>query len=115
MTKQNDLYQKIQFLTSVVIIPLSDDCIKIWKYLDIGKVLTVPQGNANFVSREVIKNPFQSRDKILLYYNQRDHTERYSLWFIVLKMDVVNHLNLLHCWKNIYLQAIIKEVLKYVQ
>ena len=44
-----------------------DDYIKLWKYLDIGEGIAVPHGNANFVSREIIKKPFQSRDGNLVF------------------------------------------------
>ena len=55
---------------------------------------TAPHGNVNFVSGEIIKKKHSSQDMKILYLirKQRDHTERYFLWFIVPKMGVVNRL-----------------------
>ena len=81
----------------------SDDCTRFGKYLDIGEGNTVPHGNASFNSVKIIIKPFQSRQENHVAFDKK------------LKMDVVNHLNLLHCWQNMQLQANIKGILKYVQ
>ena len=104
LTNQNDLSQDIQFLIYVVTIPVfSDDCTRFGKYLDIGEGNNVPHGDGSFNSVKIIIKPFQSRQENLVAFDKK------------LKMDVVNHLNLLHCWQNTQLQATIKGVLKYVQ
>ena len=43
--------------------------------------ITVPHGNVNFISGEITKKPFQSRDENLVLFdkNHRDQTERYFL------------------------------------
>ena len=104
LTNQNDLSQDIQFLIYAVTIPVYflmtvPDSESIWILLKVILHLMVMQ----VLIVKIIIKPFQSRQENLVAFDKK------------LKMDVVNHLNLLHCWQNMQLQANIKGVLKYVQ
>ena len=61
----------------------SDNCIKFWKYLEIGEGITVPHGNANFVSGEILKNPFQSRDENLLVFDKKPQRSNRKIFSLV--------------------------------
>ena len=104
LTKQNDLHQEMQFLISVFIIPFYflttvSNSGNIWILLKVLLYLMVMQ--ILFLVK-FLKTHSSQEMKIFLYLirNHSDQTERYFLWFIVLKMDVVNHLNLLHCCRQ---------------
>ena len=104
LTNQNDLSQDIQFLIYAVTIPVYflmtvPDSESIWILLKVILYLMVMQ----VLIVKIIIKPFQSRQENLVAFDKK------------LKMDVVNHLNLLHCWQNMQLQANIKGILKYVQ
>ena len=88
----------------------SDDWIlvKVLLYLMVMLILFVVKLLKNHSSQEM-------KNLLYLIRNQIDQTERYFLWFILPKIDIVDHLNLLKCWKNMYLPTIIKTVPKYVQ
>ena len=50
--------------------------------MDIGKGIIVPHGNANFVSGEIIKKQFQSRDENLVAFDKKAERS-YRNFFLV--------------------------------
>ena len=67
-------YHSIQF---------SADCIKFWRYFDVGEGITVPHGNVNFVSGEIIKKPFQSRDENLVVFDKKPERSNRKIFYLV--------------------------------
>ena len=51
--------------------------------MDIGEGITVPHGNANFVSGKINKKPFQSRDENLVLFDKKPKKSNRKTFFLV--------------------------------
>ena len=64
-------------------IKFSADCIKFWRYFDVGEGISVPHGNVNFVSGEIIKKSFQSRDENLVVFDKKPDRSNRKIFSLV--------------------------------
>ena len=85
--------------------------------MDIGEGITVPHGNANFVSGKINKKSFQSRDENLVVFDKKSKKSNRKIFSLVYypKNGRNESFESVPLLKYIYLLANIKEVLKYVQ